>query len=231
MNRWSAGERVLRWLTQAVLRIAVRPSFDGLENIISSGPLVIAFNHLHVLDGLLLFSILPMKTVFLVTDRFRRTPVVSWYVRLTGALFIKQGAADRHALKQAISIVRDGGVIAIAPEGRISHTGGLTEAQAGIGSLVKHCNCSVLPVAISGQHRAHVAWLHLRRPCVRVRFGSVLSFEHRVSKLNANRLITDEVMRELARLLPNRQRGIYAKVTGDTTMEQEGRALCVSESL
>jgi 1-acyl-sn-glycerol-3-phosphate acyltransferase len=231
MNHWSATQQVLRWLTRAVLHIALRPSFHGLEHIVSTGPVVIAFNHLHIVDGLLLFSILPMKTVFLVTDKFRRTPAVSWYIRLTGAIFIKRGAADRQALKQAIGILRSGGVIGIAPEGRVSSTGGLTEAQPGIGSFVTHCSCSVLPVAICGQYRAHFAWMRLRRPRVRVRFGSALSFDDCVSKGSANRLITEKVMRELAELLPEDHRGIYAnKGNAATEQEHERVAICVSES-
>jgi 1-acyl-sn-glycerol-3-phosphate acyltransferase len=219
-------------MTRAVLSIVLRPSFHGLQHIVSTGPLLIAFNHLHIVDGLLLFSILPMRTVFLVTDKFKGTPAVSWYVRLTGALFIKRGAADRQTLKQAIAILRAGGVIGIAPEGRVSSTGGLIQAQPGIGSLVTHCRCSVLPVAISGQYRAHFAWMRLRRPSVRVRFGSVLSFEDCVSTGKANRFVTDEIMKELAQLLPEEHRGVYCETGGAANKQEHGGvAVCVSESL
>ncbi len=222
MKDASLQRRVQRWLTGAILRRALKVTVEGREYLPSAGPYIMVFNHLHISDGMLLWSISTASTVFLSTDKFRKTnPLVHTYLRGTGALLIREGVVDRRAIRESLAALAAGGSIAIAPEGRISKTGALCEAEPGVASLICHSQAPVVPVAIWGQHQAHKMWMAGKRPEVTIRFGRPVQFG-RIATTGPNlRSLTTQVMTEVAQLLPPQYRGVYSTET------REEMSLCV----
>jgi len=212
MIKWSLAQLLQRWVTWIVLTRAMRVRVEGLENVPHSGPYILVWNHLHITDGMLLWSGVPAPTVFLATDKFKaKNWLVHAYLRGTGAILVRSGGMDRQAIKQALRALGEGSPIAIAPEGHISQTGALRSAQPGVASLVCHSRAKVIPVAVWGQHRAHKAWLELRRPRVTIRFGTPRHYSlMEPTSANLRRLTTD-IMNSLARILPPEYRGVYSE--------------------
>ncbi len=211
MKKWTFAQRVQRWVTRNLLTRVMRVQIEGLENLPASGPYILIWNHLHITDGMLLWSGVPQPVVFLASDKFKgKNWLVHMYLRGTGAILVRDGGNDRQAIKRALSALREGCPLAIAPEGRVSRTGALCEAQPGIASLVLHSGAAVVPVAIWGQHRAHEVWRRWRRPRVTIRYAAARTYAHRSANAANLRLLTTEIMNDLALALPPEYRGVYS---------------------
>ena len=146
MMVWSFAQRIQRWITWNLLARVMQVAVLGLENVPRSGPYILVWNHLHITDGMLLWSCVPAPTVFLATDKFRKkNRLVHAYLRGTGAILVRNGGVDRQAIKRALCALSPGTPVAIAPEGRVSPTGALCHAEPGVASLVCHSNARVIP--------------------------------------------------------------------------------------
>jgi len=213
MLKWTIAQTAQRLVTRTLLSKAMRITVAGEEHVPPTGPYILAWNHLHIADGMLLWSSVPYPTVFLATAKFRnRNPLIHAYLLGTGAILVRDGAVDRQAVKRALAVLNSGHPIAIAPEGAVSRTGGLCAGQSGIASLVCHSGAKVIPVAISGQFEAHRKWRRFERPRVLVRYGAPIQYPSVVPSAVNLRHLTDRIMTDLAHLLPPEFRGIYREI-------------------
>ena len=206
--RWD--ERTVRRLARYAVRASSVVEVDGREWIPASGPALFAVNHLHILDALWMSAVLPSRTRFLVADEFRTKPVVGRLLAAGRTIYIARGRADREALERAVAVVRGGGAVAIAPEGRLSRTGGLIKGQGGAAYLSSQSGTPVIPVAAYGQERAAASWTRLSRVRVRVRIGEPIDAPSSPATAHELEHHTVAIMRALARLLPPAYRGIYS---------------------
>src|ERR1022692_2036611 len=86
---------------------------------------IIAGNHRSLLDllvGLIVFRRCNISPYFFIREDLFRIPAIGWLLRSIGGIPAgpQNGAA---AIRQGISLLRDGGVIVIMPEGRIPKAG------------------------------------------------------------------------------------------------------------
>jgi 1-acyl-sn-glycerol-3-phosphate acyltransferase len=208
-SRWTGAQRTVQRVAQLVAGAAARIDVEGRAAAATAGPMILASNHLHILDVLWLFSLLPRRTVFLAAEEFRVRPVIGWLLRLGHTIFVARGAGDRRSIDQAVAVLEAGGCVAIAPEGRLSRTGGLIKGQPGVAVLATESGAPVVPVGIFGQERAGREWLRGRRPHVHVRFGEPILIPRGSATARELEVHTDRIMRALARVLPAGYRGQY----------------------
>jgi len=190
---------------RAVCRLALRIEVEGRRHLNVHGAAVVVFNHLSLADGPLVASLLPRAGVFLVAREFGWIPILNWWIRkVANPIYINRGVPDRRALRRAIAVLESGGLLCLAPEGRVSKTGALTEAQHGAAFMARMASATVIPIAAHGQEKFWRAWLRLRRPRVRVIVGRPFDLPSDNNEDN-----TKVVMRRIAELLPARYRGCY----------------------
>jgi 1-acyl-sn-glycerol-3-phosphate acyltransferase len=207
---WTWSQRLLRRVARGLAGALTRQDVEGVEHVPADGPLIIAINHLHILDALWAFSVLPRRTVFVVASEFRRRPVVGQLLQMGQAIFVVRGAGDRDALKLAVEALRAGAAVGVAPEGRLTTTGGLIHGQTGIARLAAESGAPIVPLAMSGQEQLWRYWRRGRRVPIRVRFGGAIPPPSGAVTARLLELYVDEVMRALAAQLPPAYRGIYA---------------------
>ena len=206
---WS--ERVVRFLARVAVRASSVVDVDGLDRIPVDGPILFAVNHLHILDALWMSAVLPSRTRFLVAEEYRSRAVVGRLLDAGRVLYIARGRADREALDRAVAVVRAGGAVAIAPEGRLSPTGGLIKGQSGVAYLSSQSGAPVIPVAACGQERAGASWMRLSRVRVRVVVGDPIGAPACPATAHELEHHAAGIMRALARLLPPAYRGVYGE--------------------
>jgi 1-acyl-sn-glycerol-3-phosphate acyltransferase len=210
-------QRLVRRLTLRLVKLLTRIEVEGLDKVPVSGPFIVASNHLHIIDAPVLYSVLPGSTGFFVSDHMLRFPLVGWYLRQLGqSIYVARGKGDRQALGCALAVLQAGGTLTIAPEGRISRTGGLLPGQAGAAYLASRSGVPVLPLVLFGQEDFGRALRRLRRARVTVRVGAPITFP--VGRAGTRQLeqYTERIMLVLARMLPQQYRGVYAvAVEGD----------------
>lgn len=164
--------RVMLPPASAMVRLLFRPRLRGVEHVPSSGPAILAFNHVSFLDGPALAievaRVLRRETRFLVAAEMFGKPVIGWILRSADQISIRRGEGDGAALDEVIATVRAGGMTAIAPEGRIDDHGGrdgLQRLRTGVARIALPTEAPVLPVGIWGtQTRWPRGGPKLRRP-------------------------------------------------------------------
>ena len=116
-------------LFKILFTIFLRLKVEGTENIPKDGPLVIASNHLSLLDPPVLGTAATRKVHFMAKEELF-VPVLGTIYKILGAFPVRRGGADRAAIKHGIDILESGQVLAIFPEGTRSKTGELGEGSA-----------------------------------------------------------------------------------------------------
>jgi len=205
--------RLLRWIFNLLFSILTRREVVGLENLPNDGPYILAANHLSRLDLAFVYGLIGDKRITgWAAEKYERHPFFGLLLRMGGGIFIRRGEVDRGALQAAVEWLRAGKVFGMSPEGTRSSTGALIRAKTGAAYLINETGAPVVPIAIVGTERALQTLLRLRRPVVSVRFGKPLHLpplgqEDRTAALRRN---TDEIMCQIAAMLPPRYRGVYA---------------------
>ncbi|HEX4894248.1 MAG TPA: acyl-[ACP]--phospholipid O-acyltransferase, partial [Hyphomicrobiaceae bacterium] len=138
-----------RFLFKVFLRLEVK----GLENIPKEGERVlIAPNHVSLLDGALMHAILPGHAAFAVDTGIAQAWWAKPFLKLINALTIDptKPLATRHL----VQIVKEGRTVVIFPEGRITVTGGLMKVYDGTAMIADKADAWVVPVRIEGPERS-----------------------------------------------------------------------------
>jgi 1-acyl-sn-glycerol-3-phosphate acyltransferase len=150
----------------------------------------------------------------LVAEKYREIPLVPWLVRLLDGIWVDRFNADLGAVRQALTRLRKGGVLVLAPEGTRSKTGALVRGWPGAGYLASKAGTPIVPVALVGtEDKDVVSNLRLlKRSPVVARAGKPFTLPELPLKDREALLetYTDEIMCRIAALLPPVYRGIYS---------------------
>ncbi len=132
-----------------VFRAFYRLEVKGLENVAKAGDnAIIALNHVSFLDPPLAMSILPKRPVFAIDVAMSR----HWWIQ-PFLKFVRTMALDPlkpFSMRTIINAVRDGNMLVIFPEGRITVTGSLMKIYDGAAMIAEKSEAMVVPVRISG---------------------------------------------------------------------------------
>jgi 1-acyl-sn-glycerol-3-phosphate acyltransferase len=152
-------------------RILFRTRIEGTEHIPSSGPAIVAGNHVSGLDGVVLALVTGSRgrrmTRFLVAAEFFHKLWCGWALRLYRQIPLRRGERDQGALDVAIETIRGGALAGIFPEGTVNADpeAGLLRGRKGAARIALATGAPVVPVGIWGtQARWPKPGLHLRRP-------------------------------------------------------------------
>ncbi|HHX42956.1 MAG TPA: 1-acyl-sn-glycerol-3-phosphate acyltransferase [Chloroflexi bacterium] len=207
-----ATYRALRPIVAFIMSLFYRYEVVGLENVPSCGPILIAVNHLHLLDPFAVAARIDRQIVTLAKSAWRSNIIVGGFLRLAGTIFVRRGEVDREALRACLQVLTQGKALAIAPEGTRSKTGALQRAKPGVAYLAARTDAAILPVAIDGTHRLR-DWLRLRRPVCRLIIGKPFHLPRSEGKPSTEQLqeMADGIMVRIGALLPEEYWGVYAE--------------------
>lgn len=207
--------RLALLLLRLILRVAARVEFRDRENIPASGPLIVAINHLAHLDPLLVAAALPYPAEFMALADLLSVPGTGLVLRAYGVIPVHRDQLDRDVLRRALCVLEAGGVLVLAPEARMSLTGALEQARAGVGYLALRSGAPVMPVAITGTAYILTDLKQLRRPRMTVTFGRPRTLSQAITAMQDRRAqrqaAADDIMARIARMLPPEYRGEYAE--------------------
>ena len=206
--------RFLKRLARFVLALLTRMEVEGAENIPAKGPLLVVVNHFHFADPVVVLATMPGLIEFIGDETTPNAPAfLSWMRKLWGYILIHRGAASHDGLRKAVRLLKMGGVLFIAPEAG-SWATVLRPARPGVSFLAAQSGASILPVGLIGLNDIFPSLWRGRRATVIVRFGQPFGplqatgrGKERRAQLDA---IGDEIMQQIAQLLPPEQRGYYS---------------------
>lgn len=144
-------------LVGPALYLRGRPKFVGRENIPRRGAVIVAANHLAVLDSFYLTLAARRPVTFLAkSDYFNGGGVTGrvqrWFFSAVGQIPVDRrgGGAAAPALEAANRIVERGGAWGIHPEGTRSPDGRLYRGRTGAVRVAMDTGVPIVPVAITG---------------------------------------------------------------------------------
>ncbi len=204
-----------------ILRILGRPRVSGTQNLPTSGPVIIAGNHLTVVDSFFLVLLVRRRVTFIAkseyfTGRGIKGAALRWFYSATGQVPVDRRGADASApaLAAAKSILRQGKVWAVYPEGTRSPDGRLYKGKTGLARVAIETGAPVVPLVMHGTLAVNPVGSRMWRPGrVRMVVGKPLDFTRYAGGENSKvilRAVTDEVMAALANLSGQEYVDVYA---------------------
>ncbi|NJC66505.1 1-acyl-sn-glycerol-3-phosphate acyltransferase [Planosporangium flavigriseum] len=137
------------------MRVAWRPKVTGLENVPATGPVIMASNHLSVIDSFIIPIMMARPVYFLAKNEYFEGPVMRTIMTGLNQIPVDRsgGRASLMALDAALPVLRDGQVLGIFPEGTRSPDGRLYRGRPGVAKLALDAGATVLPVGLLGTER------------------------------------------------------------------------------
>jgi 1-acyl-sn-glycerol-3-phosphate acyltransferase len=223
-------EEIAPWMSamaasfRAGLAGLTRVRVEGaVDEIPRTGPVIIAANHSSNLDvpvlGSSLMPRIGRRFQWLGKRELFDWPAVGWIARNGGVHAIDRGAADVEAFRLAARILDEGHALFVFPEGTRSHDGRLGPGRDGVAVLALRTGSPIVPVGVSGSYERWPRGQKLPHPGgrVTVRVGSPFRLADELppdlDRRAAKSAATDLIMRKIAALVPEGQRGRYGTIT------------------
>ncbi|MBX3031494.1 MAG: 1-acyl-sn-glycerol-3-phosphate acyltransferase [Chloroflexi bacterium] len=155
----------VRLFLRSVSSVYVRVHVDGADRLpAGDGGYIVCFNHPSWLDPLVIAGWWPdrRRRLFIFGPREQdmsvgaRNALITWTGY--GVPFQPGGADALDATRRSLTVLRGGGVLAIAGEGRLSdHEGDPLPFEPGVGHFAQLARVPIVPLSIDGTR-----WVHLR---------------------------------------------------------------------
>lgn len=214
--RWEPNRRILRFLLRTIgMTLLIKlDSVEGLENVPKEGAAILYINHIAFVDPIVVLHIMPRQIVPLAKIEVYDYPLVGIFPRLWGVIPVRREEVDRRAVQQILEVLKAGEIVLVAPEG--TRRPALRRAKEGIAYLASRTGVPLIPVAVEGTvgfpaFRLSPRW---KQPGARIKIGQPFRFRPEYSRPDKEqlRLMTDEAMYILAKMLPPALRGEYADI-------------------
>ena len=207
--------RILRFLIRILLNIIARFEIRGKENVPLTGGMILAANHIGILDIIMVYYGIDRTDLFIpVAEKWEKIGWIRWLGKHLNFLFVDRFNPDLKAMRKMIALMQEGKCLAIAPEGTRSPTGSLIEGKPGVAFLAARSGFPVVPIAITGTEDKVILENVKRFRKSTITLTSTKPFIipplHKEDRDAALQKSTDEIMCQIAALLPEKYRGVYA---------------------
>jgi 1-acyl-sn-glycerol-3-phosphate acyltransferase len=215
--------KLVRWVVNAaikrLMRLVCRVDSAQLERVPAHGPLILVANHVNFLETPIVYTHLQPRRItgFVKAE--------SWNNLLLGILFtfwdgipLSRQRVDMSAMRLALSKLDAGHILAIAPEGTRSGDGRLQRGFPGVVMLALRGGVPVLPLGHYGVENYRRDWARLRRPEFHIAVGRPFHLDPGADKVTGavRQQMVDEIMFQIAGLLPPAYRGFYSDTAAAT---------------
>jgi 1-acyl-sn-glycerol-3-phosphate acyltransferase len=204
---------------KGLIQVLCRIESDPIDQIPTQGPLILVCNHINFLEVPVMYTRLqPRPIAGFAKSETWDSPFLGALFDLWGGIPLRRGEADTTGFRLGIKALAQGKILAVAPEGTRSGTGVLQRGHPGIVSVALHSGAPLLPLVYYGGETFQQNLRRLRRTDFHIRIGQPfrLAIPDRTVTRGMRREITDEIMFQLAALLPSQYRGTYANLESAT---------------
>jgi 1-acyl-sn-glycerol-3-phosphate acyltransferase len=190
-----------------------------LDRVPDRGPLIIVGNHVNFMEAPVLFTHLQPRLVtgFAKAENWDN-PLTRTLANLWRGIPLRRGEADVSAIRQALAALEAGHILGVAPEGTRSGHGRLQRGRPGVTLLALRTSAAVLPLVCYGHEIVWRNLAHLRRTDFHIVVGQPFHLVPNGRKAThlVRQQMVDEVMYQMAALLPAQYRGVYADLSAAT---------------
>ena len=207
--RKAAVNLVLKGIMNILCRV---DSGEYFRALCDNKPMIVMFNHINFLEVIILVTFgYPVNITGLAKSETWKNPLFAFLFNTYKAVPLDRTGAFSGTFKKVCDTIQNGAFVCIAPEGTRSGNGILAKGKAGIVQLALDADIPVLPVAHYGGESVWQNMRRFKRTKFHIRAGQPfrIKFEGRPNKEEREEIIT-EMMVEIAKLLPEKLRGVYS---------------------
>lgn len=215
MGAMNLTHQIVNTTLKGITRIICRVDDRQLARVPPQGPLILVANHVNFLEIPIVYThLMPRPVTGFAKAETWDNPALKPLFDLWKAIPIRRGEADREAMRLAIQFLQRGGILAIAPEGTRSGTGILQRGHPGVVMLALLSGAPMLPLVYYGGERFRHNIKRLQRTDFSISIGRPFILKSEGNKIGRveRQLMTDEIMYQLAALLPPEYRGYYSNL-------------------
>ncbi|WP_399495339.1 lysophospholipid acyltransferase family protein [Streptomyces sp. P9(2023)] len=125
-----------------------KPRALGAWRVPAAGPVILAINHAHNIDGPMVQAAAPRPVHFLVKKEAFVGPLGPFLERI-GQVKVDRHSTDRNAIANTLAVLEHGGVLGIFPEGTRGE-GDFAALRAGLAYFAVRSGAPIVPVAVLG---------------------------------------------------------------------------------
>ncbi|MGW3298726.1 lysophospholipid acyltransferase family protein [Streptomyces rubiginosohelvolus] len=125
-----------------------KPRVLGAWRVPAAGPVILAVNHSHNIDGPMLMGTAPRPVHFLIKKEAFVGPLDP-FLHGIGQIEVDRRVVDRTAIGHALGVLADGGALGIFPEGTRGG-GDFASLRAGLAYFAVRSGAPIVPVAVLG---------------------------------------------------------------------------------
>ena len=143
--------KLLRPIVKILVRVIYNPKIIGKENIPESGRIILAGNHTHYFDCLLLMSSTKRQVHFLAKKELLEGPKGLFFSQF-GLIPVDRKNKDHNALSLSYDYLNNDKIIGIFPEGTIGRNG-ILPFKMGAVKMANKTNSKIIPFVITGKYK------------------------------------------------------------------------------
>lgn len=201
------------------LEVLCRIDANEMKKIPANGPLIVYANHTGSVEAPILYTQLaPRAVTGIAKVESWDNWLINWVFTLWNIIPIRRGQTDMDATRAALDALGKNNILGISPEGTRNKTGALLRAKPGIVMLATHSKAPLQAVAHWGGENFKQNIKQLKRTDFHLRVGPVFYLDAHGQRMTKEirQQMADEMMYQLAKLLPPEYRGEYADLENAT---------------
>jgi len=150
-------------LGKMLLALLAKVEINGHERLPQKGPVILAGNHVAVMEAVLMAVYTPGMVEFLGTGDIPFDPNYAFIANTYDLIPVNRGNLDRKGLKMSLDILAQDGILGIFPEGGTWDPAQM-QAQTGVAWISYRANVPVIPIGFGGMNGALKKALRLKHP-------------------------------------------------------------------
>lgn len=215
-------ESILNGVIRLLIRLVCRIEDRELDKIPVDGPAILATNHTTNFEGPIYYVMLrgSRDLTALAKRELWSNPLTRFMMQIWGIIPLNRRGPDRRAMYLARSVLSRGHFLGIAPEGTRSSSGKLQRGRPGAAMIATAARVPIIPMVQWGVQDLRSNLSRFRRTPLHFRVGAPFYLniaEGDMPTAKQLRAMADEIMYQLAVLLPERLRGYYRNLSEMTT--------------
>jgi len=201
-SRFSFLQQVLWLVAYLLTRFLWRTTTIGPLLLAEGQGAVVVLNHRSSADPFFVQVASDRKVHWMVAREYCEHWAFAWFLRACEVIPVNRGGMDIRAVKAAIRLTSQGGIIGMFPEGRINMTEELMlPGRPGAAWIALKARCPVVPCYVEGSPYRRVAWSPFFMTArVKVRFGPPLDFSEFFDRESEQEVLA-EVLRRCQRAI------------------------------
>lgn len=146
--------KFLKFFLSPIYRFFYNPKIYNKENLNIEGPIIIAGNHIHLMDQCNVIISTKRVINYMAKKEYFDSKKTKWFFKLVGCIPVDRGNEKDTSKEKAIAVLNKGGAIGIFPEGTRNKTKEkLLPFKYGTVSMAKKTNAWIIPVATVGEYK------------------------------------------------------------------------------